>query len=111
MLIRKLIPNFRRKLINLQIESLIETSIFIIFLVFIVILSFTNSLLFHAIVENYNCMISFGIFVIILNTYRFSKNKFLLFLGVGYIFVGLADWTPYFGLYLPINTNILVFEI
>lgn len=91
MLIRKLIPNFRRKLINLQIESLIETSIFIIFLVFIVILSFTNSLLFHAIVENYNCMISFGIFVIILNTYRFSKNNFLLFLGVGYIFVGLAN--------------------
>lgn len=50
-----------------------------------------NYLIFHITVEFFSSVIAFCIFLFSINTYRISKNIFLIFIGVAYGFVGGFD--------------------
>ncbi|MBF0345351.1 MAG: PAS domain S-box protein [Nitrospirae bacterium] len=55
------------------------------------ILSVSNYLLFHSFVELFSIVIAFGIFTLAWNSREFTKNNYLLFLGVAYLFVAFVD--------------------
>jgi len=53
--------------------------------------SLHNFLLFHSLVELFSILVFFGIFVIAWNARRIINNHYLLFLGIGFLFVGIID--------------------
>lgn len=55
-------------------------------------ISTINFLLFHSFVEAFSIIIGVGVFMIGWNSIKFSKNYFLLFLGISTLFVGLLDF-------------------
>jgi len=54
-------------------------------------LSVHNYLLFHSLVELLSVAVAFVMFAIAWHTRTFSTNHFLLFLGIGYAFIGSVD--------------------
>jgi len=50
-----------------------------------------NSTLFHTLIELFAIGIAIMSFVVSWNTFAFSRNQFLLYLGCGYFWVGLVD--------------------
>lgn len=48
-------------------------------------------LLFHILAEFFSIVIAFAIFVVAWNTRRIQHNRYFLFLGIAYLFVGLLD--------------------
>lgn len=50
-----------------------------------------NYLLFHSIAEVFSIVVAFGIFMVGWNARRFIRNRYFLFLGIAYPFVGLLD--------------------
>ncbi|PRR72109.1 MASE3 domain-containing sensor histidine kinase [Clostridium thermopalmarium] len=67
----------------------VNISILGIISIFLINIGFRNYLLFHIIIEIFISLISFDIFIVALNTYKNSKNNFLMTLGAAYAFVGL----------------------
>ncbi len=55
------------------------------------ILSFQDYLLFHSIAEFFSIAVACGIFLVAFNTRAFSRNGYLLFLGLAYAFVACVD--------------------
>ncbi len=53
--------------------------------------SLYNYLLFHSIAEIFSIVVAFGIFMVGWNSRRFIENKYFLFLGIAYLFVGFLD--------------------
>jgi len=53
--------------------------------------SFKNYLLFHSIIELWSIIVALSIFLIALNTYPISPNRFFVFLGLAYGFIGIMD--------------------
>ena len=53
--------------------------------------SLHSYLLFHSIAETFSLVVAFGIFMVGWNSRRFLENKYFLFLGIAYPFVGLLD--------------------
>lgn len=60
-------------------------------ILFSIILSFENFLLFHTLIELSSIIMSFIIFIIAIYTYEKSENYFLIFLGITLGFVGSID--------------------
>jgi signal transduction histidine kinase len=56
-------------------------------------LSRQNYLLFHGLAEGFSIVIAFAIFAVAWNSRRFMDNNYLLFVGIGYLFVGILDFT------------------
>ncbi|MEW5911570.1 MAG: MASE3 domain-containing protein [Thermodesulfobacteriota bacterium] len=54
-------------------------------------ISLYSFLLFHSLAELFSVIIAFCIFVVAWNSRRYLDNGYLLFLGVGYLFVALLD--------------------
>ncbi len=52
---------------------------------------FKNYLLFHSIVELWSIIVALSIFLIALNTYPITPNRFFVFLGLAYGFIGIMD--------------------
>ena len=50
-----------------------------------------NTILFHTLTELFAITIAIISFVVAWNTYSFSRNNYLMFLGVGYFWVGILD--------------------
>lgn len=50
-----------------------------------------NFLLFHTLAEFFSIVIAFGIFIVGWNTRHIQNNRYLLFLGIAYLFVGFFD--------------------
>ena len=50
-----------------------------------------NYLLFHSLVELFSIVVAAGMFTIAWNTRRIIDNRYLLFLGIAYLFVGALD--------------------
>ena len=50
-----------------------------------------NYLLFHWLVEFFSIVVAFGVFTVFWNSRHFLDNGCFLFIGVGYLFVGLLD--------------------
>jgi signal transduction histidine kinase/ActR/RegA family two-component response regulator len=80
--------NYRRKplaiFIGLGLSAAILLSLFY--------LSQLNYLLFHSIVEGYSTVIAFGIFIYGWNARKYVEKGFVIFLGIGYLFVGMLDF-------------------
>jgi PAS domain S-box-containing protein len=49
-------------------------------------------LLFHGLAEGFSIVIACGIFMIVWNARRLLQNQYLLFIGIGYLFVGGIDF-------------------
>jgi len=64
----------------------------IIFIVLLIVSSYTNFLFFHTVTESISIIISVSIFIIAWNTRMISQNSYLLFLGFLYLFVGMFDF-------------------
>lgn len=47
--------------------------------------------MFHTFIEIFSAVICFGIFMFSINTYQISKNDFFVFLGIGYVYVGMLE--------------------
>lgn len=52
---------------------------------------FRNVLLFHTIAELFSIIIACSIFILAWNSKEYLKNDYLLFVGIGYLFVGILD--------------------
>lgn len=81
---------------NMQIEKSskglsIDTIAFGTFFIGLIIMSFKNFLAFHNSVELFSAVIGFSIFTMCANTFPISKNKFIMVIGIGYIFVAFTD--------------------
>jgi len=57
----------------------------------LLICSTFNSTLFHTLIELFAIGIAIMSFVVSWNTFAFSRNRFLLYLGCGYFWIGLID--------------------
>lgn len=75
--------HFRRRV--LKILSIVFISLFGLYI------GFKNYLLFHTIIEISTVIVAAIMLIIAFNTYDISKNSFLLFIGIGYGFVGGFD--------------------
>ncbi|MBN2132774.1 MAG: hypothetical protein JW741_24955, partial [Sedimentisphaerales bacterium] len=53
--------------------------------------TFYDYLVFHTIVEVFAIVVACGIFMIAWNSREMSRNDYLLFLGIAYLFVGAVD--------------------
>lgn len=61
--------------------------------------------LFHSIAELFSVAVAFGIFMVGWNTREFIENKYFLFLGIAYPFIGLLD-----GVHMLAYKGLQVFE-
>ncbi|MDT8451461.1 MAG: MASE3 domain-containing protein [Gammaproteobacteria bacterium] len=57
----------------------------------LIIIASENFILFHTIAELFTVGIAVLIFVVAWHAYPFSRNNFLMFLGIGYFWVGMLD--------------------
>jgi hypothetical protein len=57
----------------------------------LIIIASENFILFHTIAELFTVGIAVLMFVVVWHTYPFSRNNFLMFLGIGYFWVGMLD--------------------
>lgn len=80
-----------KKINNLFSKILVTILLFGIFILMYEI-SMTNFLLFHSLSEIFSVVIAVGIFMIAWNLRNFSKNYFLLFIGIASLFIGLIDF-------------------
>ncbi len=90
----KITRNFQgivAKPIHLKKETIIESWLFIVFLLFLIVTRSSYHLLFHTSAEFFACIVSFGLFFIALNTNSMNENNFIVFLGIGYFFIGIVD--------------------
>lgn len=55
------------------------------------LLSRSNFLLFHALVELFSVSVAFAIFMLVWNSRRFMQNGCLLLIGIAYLFIGFLD--------------------
>ena len=77
-------PVHRKGLI--QAAAVISTVLILSFL-----LESDSYLLFHSVVEIFSTVILWSIFVLAFNTRRFLKTSYFIFLGTGFLFVGIFD--------------------
>ena len=59
--------------------------------VFLIILSFNNYLFFHTLAEFFSIIIAVLMGVVAWQMYPFTRNNFLMYLGIGYFLIGILD--------------------
>jgi len=72
-------------------ETIIEVFLFALFMTFLIATRSSQHLLFHTTSELFTCGIAFGLFFTTLHISKINENSFLVFLGIGYFFVGVVD--------------------
>jgi signal transduction histidine kinase len=68
----------------------IDPAIYVILLAFFVI-SRTNYLVFHTVVETFTIVVAFSVFVFVLNARPYFDNDYFEMIGIGYLFVATID--------------------
>lgn len=58
---------------------------------FLAAVSYSNFLLFHTLAELFAIMVAIVLSVVAWHTYSFSRNHFLMYLGIGYLWIGILD--------------------
>jgi hypothetical protein len=53
--------------------------------------TFTNYLLFHSLAEIFSIVVAFSFFTITWTSRNYIKNQYLLFIGIGYLFIAFLD--------------------
>ena len=76
---------------NTRNGILISGIIGIIVLFGLYFISLYNYLLFHSLVEIFAVVVAGGIFFVTWNSREFSDNRYFLFLGIAYLFIGALD--------------------
>ncbi|HAA35086.1 MAG TPA: hypothetical protein DCD97_07235 [Firmicutes bacterium] len=56
------------------------------------LMSRINYLLFHLVIEGFSILVAVLIYVLALKTHRYSKNDYLTFVGIAYLFIGIVDF-------------------
>jgi len=79
------------KLPHLVKIEVAELLIFIAFIFYLSFLSVRDYYVFHSAAELFSSIIGFGIFIVALNTYKISRNDFVMVLGMGYGYVAILD--------------------
>ncbi len=69
----------------------IDIVFFVLFLAIFLSLTIYNYLLFHTLAEIFSIVIGFAIFIIAWNSRQFIDNNYLIFIGVGYLFIAFLD--------------------
>jgi PAS domain S-box-containing protein len=82
---------FNIKPFRIKKETILEIILLILFLIFLYLTRTAYHLLFHSAAEIFVCFVSFGLFLIAINTNRVSENNFIVFLGIGFLFIGIID--------------------
>lgn len=77
--------------INLEKNNVFKHIIYITLVAVAIITGLKQYLLFHTFVELFSAIIAFMISVIAANTYELNKDNKLIFLGIGFGFVGFFD--------------------
>ena len=54
--------------------------------------SFYSYILFHIVAESFSIVIAFSLFMIAWNTRHLTKNNYILFIGIAFLFAGLIDF-------------------
>ncbi len=72
-------------------EKFINSSLLIAGLVCLYFTSWFHYLLFHSLAEIFSIIVAGTIFVIAINSHTYGANRYLLFIGIGYLFVGFLD--------------------
>ena len=65
----------------------------VVVIVLLYLLSRQNYLLFHCTAEFFSIFVALAIFVVAWNTRAWASNRYLLFLGIAYLFVAIIDTT------------------
>ena len=63
----------------------------LLFAAVLVLVSFQNFLLFHTLAELFPIFVAAIMYVVVWNTFRFTGNHFLMYLGTGYFWVAVLD--------------------
>jgi len=67
-------------------------TVIVAFIIVMILINLKNYLLFHCIMELFSILIAFTIYIIIINSARNNNtNKYLVLLGISYIFIGIFD--------------------
>ena len=69
----------------------IRTGILLLLAFGLYVLSRSNYLLFHSLVELFIIVIAFGIFALVWNSRRFLNNNYLLFMGIAFVFIAVLE--------------------
>ncbi len=85
-------PEGVKSVLMLHFRKIVRTLIAVFSVLLLFPVSLYNYLLFHTIAEFFSIIIAFAIFIFSLNTRSFADNRYLLFLGIGFFFVGIIDF-------------------
>ncbi len=80
-------------ILSLAIQLKYRLILVIFVAVFLIFVSFQNFLLFHVLVEFFAVFIAILLAVVVWQTYSFSRNDFLMYLGCGYTWIAALDFT------------------
>ncbi|MCX6077522.1 MAG: PAS domain S-box protein [Campylobacterales bacterium] len=74
-------------------QEFFRTSAVPFIFIFTIVVSryFGGHLLFHSLAEIFSVLVGFMIIIISYYTYQFTKNNFLLYLGIGYFWIAILD--------------------
>ncbi|MDE2585525.1 MAG: hypothetical protein KGN39_09015, partial [Betaproteobacteria bacterium] len=64
---------------------------FLVLLFGVHLTSHYNYLLFHSVAELFSIFIAVTVFIIAINCWNYIRNQYVLFVGLGYLFVGIID--------------------
>ncbi|MBN2239456.1 MAG: response regulator [Dehalococcoidales bacterium] len=73
-------------------SGLLRHGLLIVTLAGLYVISTSNYLLFHSIVEGFSIIIAFAIFMFAWNSRHISDNRLFLFLGIAFLFIGGIDF-------------------
>jgi hypothetical protein len=81
----------KNEVIMKYFERIVKFVLTISLLMLLYISSTYNYLLFHSLAEVFSICIAIAVFLITLNSVRFLQNKYLLIVGIAYLFIGFLD--------------------
>jgi hypothetical protein len=74
-----------------QIQPLINYSALLAVLIGLYFTTLVNYVLFHTLAEVFSIVVAFSIFVIAWHSKQYIRNPYLLFIGIGYLFIAFID--------------------
>lgn len=80
-----------KQTLHTSIKITIQIIVVLILTILLYLSSLYNYLLFHFIAESFSIIVSSAIFIIVWHSRNYSKDNFLIFLGIAYLFIGIID--------------------
>ena len=77
--------------LNFELNRLSKALLTFIVMIIMYIVSLHSYIAFHTFVELFSIIVAFSLFVIAWNSSEFNRNKYLIFVGIAYFFIGSMD--------------------